>query len=1305
MIEKKKKLNLYFIYSILFFYFELINFIYSFHNSSVQLFQDNNSTLYTKDLNSTKTLRLLDDSIISGQLLTNIIEIGTVNFRYINFALNLKGDMIILSTAKPGSCERIFYGLKKNGRYYFKDGEIETPYYIKNITGEEDNNQRFEAETLFIQLSNNDTDINGKEYYLSIGKYKNYVELFDFENDNYSFIQTTTFFETLINSYVNSFFKLSKSDDNYYYIVTGIGSGSIFHIKKYSFYSNDIKQGYTSHNSTNYNVSDRFISSCFETEKHLILCFIQDLLFNFNNLVYDEDLNQLYERIIFDEDNSKGSNNQKIFFKGIHFKGEIGVFAYYPSFNYTSPLITFIKAENEASLVEYNNFANITLDNVSSYYYLGLNDIIKIDNNTICYSSISLDKKVLNIIFLKIYGENDSKLSMSIYSVNTYTLQNYIFYQDLKIFSYNNFICLASSYCLGEKCEEKDSHYTSLIIFSYSNSSDSYFELFNYLSQNSENINNLCFNLENKTFIENNIFGFIFDGIIITNFPNNINLVSCQTNKSIDKNYILQKNEEFRISLNNIEENYLIEFSLVLTEPSYETMNKLIVNYNEKYFEKKEDYDKLKNKYIGKTSYFKINGTDKISLGCEDELCDLCMSNNRKKCISCKYNGYYDKKNLEKICFDSDTSSFICPNQIILEGNCHEYIYSQQIKEIYQILKSQILNGDYQNNKIIIYTKNVVFQISTLEEQKFSNFLNVSNVDLRECEKRLKKKEGLSENDNLIIFKIDIKNEDLSSTYVQYEIFNNYTLKQLNLSICNDIKIQINAPIYLNNNIEILYENLSELGYNLFDPNDSFYNDICSTYTSEYGTDVLLSDRRNSLYYYNSLCQENCQFVFYNSTTKKSICECSVQEEETITDINEIEFNKTLLINSFYTTLSNSNFKVLKCFKLVLSLKGQINNMGSYILILISLTIIILMIIYYIYDYKKINEFILKILKMKNDPEQKKVIFNKKIEKNEDKSIEKKNINEIESFEEIMKKQHYPPKRKKIKKKSTKKGSSHDIRNILIKSPNEDNYIINEENKEKKMLNINKSKITTNKLNIDKILKIEDNNNELLNEQELNNLEYENALKYDKRDFFRYYISIIKHKHTIIFTFFISNDYNLITIKLSLFLVSFSLYFVINGFFFSDDTMHKIYEDKGSSKFIYQMPQIIYSSVVSLVINTILKILSLSQSSFLKLKKENDLNTARNKAQDINKCLKIKFLIFFIFSFLLMVFFWYYISCFCAVYNNTQIILIKDTFISYGISMIYPFFINLIPGFFRIVSLKAKNKEKKCLYNLSLLIS
>ena len=66
-----------------------------------------------------------------------------------------------------------------------------------------------------------------------------------------------------------------------------------------------------------------------------------------------------------------------------------------------------------------------------------------------------------------------------------------------------------------------------------------------------------------------------------------------------------------------------------------------------------------------------------------------------------------------------------------------------------------------------------------------------------------------------------------------------------------------------------------------------------------------------------------------------------------------------------------------------------------------------------------------------------------------------------------------------------------------------------------------------------------------------------------------------------------------------------------------------------------------------------------------------------------------------------MLFFWYFISCFCAVYKNTQIILIIDTIISFTLSMIYPFGLNLIPGFFRIPALKAKNKDKKYLYILS----
>ena len=227
-----------------------------------------------------------------------------------------------------------------------------------------------------------------------------------------------------------------------------------------------------------------------------------------------------------------------------------------------------------------------------------------------------------------------------------------------------------------------------------------------------------------------------------------------------------------------------------------------------------------------------------------------------------------------------------------------------------------------------------------------------------------------------------------------------------------------------------------------------------------------------------------------------------------------------------------------------------------------------------------------------------------------------------------------------------------------------------------------------------------------LNDQEMNTLEYEQAIIIDKRDFIQYYTSLIRKHQLILFTFFSSNDYNLITVKYSLFLLSFSLYLVINGFFFNDATMHKIYEkENGSYNFIYQIPQILYSCAVSLPINILLKRLSLSQLSILKLKKEEKIDSAMERGKNLKNSLYIKVLVFFILSFILMSFFWYYISSFCAVYKNTQKILIEDTLISFGLSMIYPFAINLLPGIFRIYALKAPNKDKKCLYKFSVVLS
>ena len=164
-------------------------------------------------------------------------------------------------------------------------------------------------------------------------------------------------------------------------------------------------------------------------------------------------------------------------------------------------------------------------------------------------------------------------------------------------------------------------------------------------------------------------------------------------------------------------------------------------------------------------------------------------------------------------------------------------------------------------------------------------------------------------------------------------------------------------------------------------------------------------------------------------------------------------------------------------------------------------------------------------------------------------------------------------------------------------------------------------------------------------------------------------------------------------IKICLFLFSFALYYAINALFFNDSTMHKIYEDQGTFNFFYHIPQILYSTIISSAINMIVKKLSLSENNILSIKGKNNNENVDKKIQKVLKCLVIKFILFFIVCLLFLLLFWYYLACFCAVYKNTQYYLIKDTLLSFCLSLLYPFGINVLPGIFRIPSLKKNNRE------------
>ena len=147
--------------------------------------------------------------------------------------------------------------------------------------------------------------------------------------------------------------------------------------------------------------------------------------------------------------------------------------------------------------------------------------------------------------------------------------------------------------------------------------------------------------------------------------------------------------------------------------------------------------------------------------------------------------------------------------------------------------------------------------------------------------------------------------------------------------------------------------------------------------------------------------------------------------------------------------------------------------------------------------------------------------------------------------------------------------------------------------------------------------------------------------------------------------------------------------------------MHKIYKDKGKFDLLYQIPQILYSTLISRFIDIFIRALALSQDNIVELKQ---IKKKKNLKERLNKLLRIlitKFILFFITSCIILSFFGYYIACFWGVYINTQIHLIKDSIISLIISLLIPFILYLIPGIFRIPSLRVIKQNRIILYKIS----
>ena len=640
---------------------------------------------------------------------------------------------------------------------------------------------------------------------------------------------------------------------------------------------------------------------------------------------------------------------------------------------------------------------------------------------------------------------------------------------------------------------------------------------------------------------------------------------------------------------------------------------------------------------------------------------------------------------------------------------------------------------------------------------------NVSSIDLGECEKILQKKFEIDE--PLIIVKADIKRNDTVSTQIEYEVYNPYNLQKLNLSFCTNTKIDIYPPINLDKGIYDLAKHLKEQGYDLFNSYDNFYNDICSAYNSYNNTDVILRDRKNDFYIPNiSLCEENCNYEKFYVDSLKAKCNCDIKTE-VIPEVSKVKFYPNKIIENFYKIESYANVKVVICYRDVFNLNKLKKNYGSYFMIIIGVIFIISMSLLFVVIDNKIAKIIqklffqykhmmaqldkiekekqknnklnqdrrksninLKVNTKKNSKTVKKIYHSVRLKSNlKNGKVNKINIsNPKKKLEKdlINKKKKLSKSRKSIISNiSANQSNSYRILNQNIKSKEKkdvkksiningifilSNQIINSNYNSQTQMNKNKKNKDDKKENDTKFIKKiiylipKLKRAKYFSNDELNSLDYEYALKIDFRSYCQYYFCLLKETHLIIFTFFVRNDYNIFLLKFSLFLISFALFFFMNALFFNDDSMHKIYEDKGKYDILYQIPQILYSTIFSQIISSLLEILSLSNDQIVSLKEKVNEKEIKYELKRVRRYIKIKCILFFIVGLILLFGFWYYLSAFCAVYYNTQIPLIKDNFMSFFTSMLYPFFLNLLPGIFRIISLRYKIK---CQFITSIIVT
>ena len=668
--------------------------------------------------------------------------------------------------------------------------------------------------------------------------------------------------------------------------------------------------------------------------------------------------------------------------------------------------------------------------------------------------------------------------------------------------------------------------------------------------------------------------------------------------------------------------------------------------------------------------------------------------------IKCSNNNLLNNNNftynVSKSELISNNSEVYCtkekPFQIILTKECVEYCEISELKKNICILKFEnseleedninentgIVRNFIPNNNDNIDIDELKFDVIKTDKMNITfTTPKIKNIIIGDCEAKLRKFYNISNDKILFIKKID-------SFYDFYAELNDSQLTKLNSSMCSNSSIKLVIPFNITDDL---------FKYNF---SSSYYNDICLSDSDSCG-DITLSKRRDSFFQNNySTCPHNCFFSDYDYNSSKAICSC--KGEDIFRDHEE---EKKIIFKKIKKSFLN--LELFKCYKHFFKKESLSSNIGFFTIIFIIFFHIISTFVFYIIQNNKIKNKIQDIIFGINNID---LLPKKKVRKYRKKHKKKNNFietnvindknNEIPNEKNISKKENNkdnPPIKKRRNNKihciNVNKTTNMKINGNIIVNKKEDKT--DEEIKS----NCNKTNLKKNDEIIRKVKDIMD-----FTDDEINDLDFKQAINYDKRTYFKYYFSLLKTKHSLIFAFFYNKDYNAQIIKIDLFVFNFVISYTINAFFYNDKTIEQLHNQCGKYDIQYRINNIIFSSLISILLNLILKILALSNDAIIKFKKDKSKKDIGQRDESLKLKLKIKFIFFFMIGFIFLFIFLFYLSMFSIMYKASQYYLIKDTLVSFGLSLVYPFGIYLFPGFFRIPALKNPKRKRVYLYKI-----